>query len=74
MKNNSINRRKAAQLTDQKINRGEGGETHQIGDSDVPILTTKQGIPIADDQNSLRIGARGPAMLEDAERTAFFLA
>ena len=65
MKNNSINRRKAAQLTDQKINRGEGGETHQIADSDVAILTTKQGIPVADDQNSLRIGARGPAMLED---------
>jgi catalase len=65
VKNNSINRRKAAQLTDQKINRGEGGETHQIADSDVAILTTKQGIPVADDQNSLRIGARGPAMLED---------
>ena len=30
-----------------------------------PPLTTQQGIPVADDQNTLRIGARGPALLED---------
>src|SRR6202048_1548881 len=28
-------------------------------------LTTNQGVPIADDQNSLRAGARGPTLLED---------
>ncbi|MDQ2679711.1 MAG: catalase [Candidatus Eremiobacteraeota bacterium] len=28
-------------------------------------LTTNQGVPIADDQNSLRIGERGPTLLED---------
>src|SRR6185503_13817482 len=28
-------------------------------------LTTQQGTPIADDQNTLRVGARGPALLED---------
>ena len=28
-------------------------------------LTTQQGIPVADDQNTLRLGARGPAALED---------
>ena len=29
------------------------------------MLTTAQGIPVADDQNSLRIGERGPTLLED---------
>jgi catalase len=28
-------------------------------------LTTNQGVPIADDQNSLRAGRRGPTLLED---------
>jgi catalase len=28
-------------------------------------LTTQQGVPISDDQNTLRIGPRGPALLED---------
>jgi catalase len=28
-------------------------------------LTTNQGVPIADDQNSLRAGSRGPTLLED---------
>ena len=30
-----------------------------------PVLTTQQGIPVADDQNSLKVGARGPTALED---------
>ncbi|HEX3344437.1 MAG TPA: catalase, partial [Polyangiaceae bacterium] len=41
---------------------GAGGELHQT--SRTP-LTTNQGTPITDDQNSLRIGARGPTLLED---------
>ncbi|MDQ3338618.1 MAG: catalase [Myxococcota bacterium] len=42
--------------------RAPGGELHQR--SATP-LTTNQGVPIADDQNTLRVGARGPALLED---------
>jgi catalase len=42
-----------------------GGETHQKAGGNVPELTTQQGIPVSDDQNTLRIGARGPASLED---------
>jgi len=42
-----------------------GGETHQVAGGDVATLTTQQGIPVADDQNSLRQGARGPTLLED---------
>jgi catalase len=56
---------KPAQLGDQKVVRGDGGETHQIAGGDVPVLTTQQGVPVADDQNSLRIGPRGPTALED---------
>ena len=57
--------RKSVQLGDETTIRGEGGETHQIAGGDVPVLTTQQGIPVADDQNSLKIGRRGPAGLED---------
>jgi catalase len=42
-----------------------GGETHQTTGDGAPRLTTQQGIPVADDQNTLRAGQRGPAALED---------
>jgi len=29
------------------------------------VLTTNQGVPVADNQNSLKYGVRGPALLED---------
>ena len=53
------------QYGEQTVTTGNAGEVHQTAGGDVPILTTQQGIPIADDQNSLRIGARGPTALED---------
>ena len=40
---------------------GNGGETHQSGGG----LTTNHGVAISDNQNSLKAGARGPALLED---------
>src|SRR6478609_2323991 len=42
-----------------------GGETHQTAKGDAPVLTTSQGVPVSDDQNTLRVGARGPALMED---------
>ena len=42
-----------------------GGEIHQTAAGPDQALTTNQGLPIADDQNSLRAGARGPTLLED---------
>jgi len=44
---------------------GKGGETHQTAGADVDVMTTQQGTPISDDQNSLKIGPRGPTTLED---------
>jgi catalase len=38
---------------------------HQTVTGHHPALTTNQGIPIADNQNSLRAHARGPTLLED---------
>ncbi len=45
--------------------QGSGGETHQVAQADGAVLTTAQGVPVADDQNSLKQGARGPTLLED---------
>src|ERR671933_1826545 len=61
----AANERKTAQYADQRVPTGAGGEVHQSADGDTPVLTTQQGIPVADDQNSLKIGARGPTALED---------
>jgi len=45
--------------------RGAGGELHQHAGGTHPVLTTNQGIPVADNQNSLTQGPRGPTLLED---------
>src|SRR3954464_13689111 len=56
---------KPARMADAEVLRGRGGETHQVAGGDRPVLTTQQGVPVADDQNSLKIGTRGPTLLED---------
>ena len=45
--------------------RGHGDELQQQAGGSHPPLTTAQGIPVADNQNTLRAGARGPTLLED---------
>ena len=57
---------KSATIHDQKLERGERRRTpsdfarrHPGSDA------TAQGGPVSDDQNSLKIGARGPTALED---------
>jgi catalase len=45
--------------------RADGGETHQHATADGVKLTTNQGLPLADNQNSLKGGQRGPTLLED---------
>jgi catalase len=61
--NRSVGR--SATVHDQTLNRGEGGELHQTASGKISVLTTAQGGPISDDQNSLKIGPRGPTLLED---------
>ncbi len=45
--------------------RGAGGEVHQFAGGNAAKLTTNQGLSVADNQNSLRAGPRGPSLLED---------
>ncbi len=44
---------------------GKGGELHQLAGSTHPQMTTNQGGIILDDENSLKLGPRGPVLLED---------
>ena len=44
---------------------GNGGELHQIAGGRHPVMTTNQGVALADNQNSLRSSPRGPTLLED---------
>ena len=48
--------RQAVGYGDQRVERGHGGETHQVVSGDAPRLTTQQGIVVSDDQNTLRAG------------------
>jgi catalase len=48
--------------TKQPAPTAQGGELHQRG---LALLTTNHGMPISDNQNSLRAGQRGPTLLED---------
>ncbi|MFC3204892.1 catalase [Aquamicrobium soli] len=64
-KTSSRSQDKSAMIHDQKLERGEGGELHQIAVSDGPVLTTAQGAPVSDDHNTLKVGERGPTLIED---------
>jgi catalase len=44
---------------------GEGGELHQEAGRTDELLTTNHGVPLSDNQNSLKAGAYGPTLLED---------
>src|SRR6201996_8999362 len=45
---------------------GAGGELHQTAGEAHPPMTTQTGAIVADDENSLRAGERGPTLLEDS--------
>jgi len=50
---------------DAVLKKGVAGETHQVSGANVPTMTTSQGVPILDDQNSLKAGPNGPTLMED---------
>ncbi len=64
-KSNPSSPKNMAVIHDQKMHRGPGGELHQIAADGSAVLTTAQGAPVADDQNTLRVGPRGPSLIED---------
>ncbi|MDQ1480071.1 MAG: catalase [Actinomycetota bacterium] len=65
MANDARNGKRSDSERDDEFEVGAGGETHQHNNAVRPPLTTRQGVPVSDDQNTLRIGERGPAALED---------
>src|SRR6202046_3998290 len=68
MKEVCVKREKASKSKASKvleIRKTKGGETHQQAGSEQMPLTTNQGLVIADNQNSLKAGDRGPTLLED---------
>ena len=44
---------------------GQGGELHQTASTPQTRTTTNHGVPISDNQNSLKAGRRGSTLLED---------
>jgi len=48
-----------------EVRKTKGGETHQQAEPSQLPITTNQGLQIADNQNSLKAGERGPTLLED---------
>ena len=56
---------KRATTTSKEEFLGNGGERHQVTHGPEARLTTSGGVPVGDDQNTLRAGDRGPALLED---------
>lgn len=61
----TADKRTTVTIGDQTFERGPQGATHQTAGGDIPTLTTQQGVPVADDQNSLKAGPRGGTLLED---------
>ncbi|RAK58320.1 catalase HPII [Phenylobacterium hankyongense] len=56
---------RAPSAPDSKLIVAPGGELHQTASQPDGRLTTNFGVPLSDDQNSLKAGPRGPALLED---------
>lgn len=56
-------KKKYSEKNDKK---GVGGEIHQYAeDGGYETLTTQNGVPVSDDQNTLKQGERGPSLIED---------
>jgi catalase len=48
-----------------KSHLAESGEQHQQAGGTHPPITTNQGVPLADNQNSLKANVNGPVLIED---------
>ncbi len=58
--------KKKAATAQTTLVMGQGGERHEFATTEQASLTTNQGLPLSDNQNSLRAATpRGPTLLED---------
>ena len=55
----------ARKLRPETTTTSLGGEVHQQATGAADRITTNHGVPVSDDQNSLKGGMRGPTLLED---------
>ena len=55
----------ASTLSESNPSAKSGSLAHARNDTADQVLTTNQGVPIGDNQNSLKAGLRGPTLLED---------
>ncbi|MBP1917682.1 catalase [Youngiibacter multivorans] len=64
-----MNKIKKTTMSHKEINKDDslaaGGELHQTIGGEHPKLTTNQGVPISDNQNSLKANPHGPTLGED---------
>jgi catalase len=49
----------------EQVEQRPGGDTAQPATGDRPVMTTQHGMPLAEDENSLKAGERGPTLMED---------
>ncbi|KAB2681006.1 MULTISPECIES: catalase [Brucella/Ochrobactrum group] len=61
----AANVQKSLKIHDQKLEASPGGDLYQIAGDKSPAMTTAQGGPVSDDLNTLKIGQRGPTLIED---------
>jgi len=52
-------------MSKKSNSEGNAGELHQAGVEGGARLTTNHGVPVSDNQNSLKAGRLGPTLLED---------
>ena len=63
--NGGIRKQEQSSVLNLDSQPAAGGELHQFAGGEHPALTTNQGVPISDNQNSLKANPRGPTLLED---------
>jgi len=61
----SFKQRKVVEHVGTDVAQGSGGESHQMAEESGKKLTTAHGMVVADNQNTLTAGSRGPQLLED---------
>ena len=65
IKNNSSKHKAEKSPANNTDKLAAGGERHQTVSGQHSTLTTNQGVPLSDNQNSLRANPSGPTLLED---------
>ena len=66
IKGNTGNRNQEKNVLNEEV--AVGGELHQVAGGDHAALTTNQGVPLADNQNSLKANPHGQKVSKTKDR------